>query len=109
MHSDSEDLTIFIISLSTFKYKVLPFNLTNEPAFYQQYMNEVLFDFLNCFIQVYFDNILIYSKTHRKHVDHVHSVLRRLWKAGLQADIQKCEFYVQKTKVSRTDSHNWRI
>ena len=50
MHSDSKDLTTFITSLSTFKYNVLPFNLTNGPAFYQQYINEVLFDFLNCFV-----------------------------------------------------------
>ena len=98
MHSNSEDLTIFITSLSTFKYKVLSFNLTNGPVSYQQYMNEVLFDFLNHFIQVYFDDILIYSKTHREHVNHVHSVLRRLQETGLQADIQKCKFHVQKTK-----------
>ena len=77
MHSDSEDLTTFITSLSTFKYKVLPFGLTNGPASYQQYMNEVLFDFLNHFIQVYLDDILIYSRTHREHIDHVHSVLGR--------------------------------
>ena len=98
MHSDSEDLTIFIISLSAFKYKVLPFGLTNGLVFYQQYMNEVLFDFLNCFVQVYLDDILIYSKTCREHVDHVHSVLGRLQEAGLQADIQKCKFHVQKIK-----------
>ena len=98
MHPDSEDLTTFITSLNTFKYKVLPFGLTNGLTSYQQYMNEVLFDFLNCFIQVYLDDILIYSKTHREHVDHVHSVLGRLWEAGLQADIWKCKFHVQKTK-----------
>ena len=98
MHSDNEDLITFIISLSAFKYKVLLFNLTSELVFYQQYINEVLFDFLNHFIQVYLDDILIYSKTHREHVDHIHSVLRRLWEAGLQADIQKCKFYIQKTK-----------
>ena len=66
MHSDSENLTIFIISFSTFKYKVLPFGLINGSVSYQQYMNEVLFDFLNCFVQIYFDDVLIYSKTHRE-------------------------------------------
>ena len=101
MHSDSEDLTIFITFFNTFKYKVLPFGLTNGLVFYQQYMNEVLFDFLNCFVQVYFDDILIYSKTCREHVNHVCSVLGRLQKAGLQADIWKCKFHVQKTKFLR--------
>ena len=98
MHSNSKDLTTFIISLSAFKYKVLPFSLTNGLVFYQQYINEVLFNFFNHFIQVYLDDILIYSKTHKEHVDHVHSVLGRLWEAGLQANIQKCKFHIQKTK-----------
>ena len=87
MHSDSENLIIFITSLSTFKYKILLFGLINELIFYQQYMNEVLFNFLNHFVQVYLDDILIYSKTCREHVDYIHSVLSRLWEAGLQADI----------------------
>ena len=98
MHSDSENLTTFIISLSAFKYKVLLFGLTNGPVSYQQYMNEVLFDFLNCFVQVYFNDILIYSRICREHIDYVCSVLRRLWEAGLQTDIQKCKFHIQKTK-----------
>ena len=98
MHSDSEDLTTFITSFGTFKYKVLPFGLTNGPVFYQQYMNEVLFDFLNCFVQVYLDDILIYSKICREHVDYICSVLGRFQEAGLQADIWKYEFHVQKTK-----------
>ena len=98
MHSDSKNLTTFIISLSTFKYKVLLFGLINESASYQQYMNEILFNFLNYFIQVYLDDILIYSKTHREYVDHIHSVLNRLQEADLQADIQKCKFHIQKTK-----------
>ena len=77
IHSDSEDLTTFITSFSTFKYKVLPFDLINESASYQQYMNEILFNFLNYFVQVYFNDILIYNKTCRKHVNYIHSVLRR--------------------------------
>ena len=50
MYLNSEDLTIFIISLNTFKYKILFFDLINESVSYQQYMNEVLFNFFNCFI-----------------------------------------------------------
>ena len=101
MHSNSENLTIFITSLNAFKYKVLSFNLINGSAFYQQYINEVLFNFFNHFVQVYLDDILIYSRTHREYIDHVHSVLKRLQEAGLQADIQKCKFHVQKTKFLR--------
>ena len=78
MHSNNEDLIIFITSLSAFKYRVLPFSFINRSVSYQQYMNEVLFNFLNYFVQVYFNDILIYSKICREHVNHVHSVLGRL-------------------------------
>ena len=77
MHSDSENLTIFITFFNAFKYKVLSFNFTNRLAFYQQYINEVLFNFFNCFIQVYFDDILIYSRIYKEYVNYIHSVLNR--------------------------------
>jgi len=46
MHSDSEDLTIFIIFFNSYKYHVMLFELINESAFYQHYMNDVLFEYL---------------------------------------------------------------
>ena len=98
MHPDSEDYTTFITSLGAYKYRVLPFGLTNGPASYQQYMNDILFEYLNVFCQVYLDDILIYSKTKKEHVEHVRMVLQKLREAGLQADILKCEFHVQETK-----------
>lgn len=98
MHPDSEDFTTFITSLGAYKYRVLPFGLTNGPANYQQYMNDILFDYLNDFCQAYLDDILIYSKTKKEHIRHVRLVLQRLREAGLQVDILKCEFHVQETK-----------
>ena len=87
MHSDSENLIIFIISFSIFKYKVLLFGLINELMFYQQYINEVLFNFLNYFIQIYFNDILIYNKTCKKYINYIYLILNKLQKAGLQIDI----------------------
>ncbi len=49
MHSDSEDLTIFIIFFDSYKYHVMLFELTNESTFYQHYMNDVLFKYLHQF------------------------------------------------------------
>ena len=77
MHSDNEDLITFIISLNTFKYKVLLFSFTNGSAFYQQYINKILFDFFNYFVQVYLNDILIYSRTYKEHVNYIHSVLEK--------------------------------
>ncbi len=97
MHSDSEDLTIFIIFFDSYKYHVMLFELTNESTFYQHYMNDVLFKYLHQFCQIYLDDIIIYSKTLKKHKRHVRLILNKLWEADLQIDINKCEFHVQKT------------
>ncbi len=53
MHSDSEDLTIFIIFFNSYKYHVMLFELINELTFYQHYMNDVLFEYLHQFCQIY--------------------------------------------------------
>ena len=98
IHPDSEDFTTFVTSLGAYKYRVLPFGLTNGPATYQQYMNDILFEYLNDFCQVYLDDILIHSKTKKEHIQHVRQILQKLRDAGLQVDILKCEFHVQKTK-----------
>ena len=101
MHSNSEDFIIFIISLEAYKYRVLSFELINEPVNYQQYMNDILFDYLNDFYQIYLNDILIYSKIKKEHVKHVRLILQRLREIDLQVDILKCEFHVQEIKFLR--------
>ncbi len=97
MHSDSENYTIFIIALEAYKSKMLSFKLINDSVLFQQYMNDVLWDFLNDFCQVYLNDILIYSKTQQEHQQHVKIILDHLQEADLQVDIQKCEFNVEET------------
>ena len=97
MNPNSEDLIIFMTSFGAFKYLVLPFGLTNGPASFQHYINDVLFEYLYKFYQAYLDDILIYSKTLKEHRNHVRAVLQKLREAGLQVDIVKCEFHVQET------------
>ncbi len=96
MHSDSEDLTIFIIFFDSYKYHVMFFELINELTFYQHYMNDVLFEYLHQFCQIYLDDIIIYSKILKKHKRHVWLILNRLREADLQINIDKCKFHVQK-------------
>ncbi len=96
MHLDNEDLTIFIIFFDSYKYHVMLFDLINEPAFYQHYINDVLFEYLHQFCQIYLDDIIIYSKILKKHKRHVRLILHRLREIDLQIDINKCEFHVQK-------------
>ncbi len=96
MHSSSEDLTIFIVSFDFYKYHVMSFKLINDSTFYQHYMNDVLFDYLHQFCQIYLDDIIIHSKTLKKHKQHVRLILHRLRETDLQININKCEFHVQK-------------
>ncbi len=97
MHFDSKNYITFITALKAYKYKMLSFKLINESIFFQQYMNDILWNFLNNFCQVYLNNILIYNKTRKKHKDHVKLVLSWLREAELQMNIQKCKFNVEET------------
>jgi len=97
MHFNNKNYITFITALEAYKYKMLLFELTNESISFQQYMNDILWNFLNDFSQVYLNDILIYSKTKKKHRDHVKLVLSRLREAELQMNIWKCKFNVKET------------
>jgi len=73
-----EDLIIFHTYYCSYKYKVLPFRLINRLATYQQYINSVLFNYLNKFYTAYLDNILIYLDNELKHQVYIKKVLERL-------------------------------
>ena len=75
MDPDSEELTTFCTHYRAYKYKVLLFGLTNGPATYQRYMNDVLFDYLDDFCTAYLDDIIIYSENVLEHEEHVKKVL----------------------------------
>ena len=96
MHLDSENYMIFITTLSAYKYRVLSFDLINDLNSFQQYINDALWEFLNDFCQVYFDDILIYNRIKKKHIRHVRLMLNKLREADLQVNIKKCEFDVEK-------------
>jgi len=78
---------------------VTPFGLANAPSTFQRYVNWTLRDYLDEFCSAYVDDILIYTDGDRHcHRQHVTKVMTRLREAGLQLDIDKCEFEVQETK-----------
>ncbi len=96
MSSESENLTTFVTFFDVYKYRVMLFKLINESAFFQHYINNVLFECLHKFFQTYLNDILIYSKTLKEHRTHVKEVLDKLREVDLQIDINKCEFKIQK-------------
>lgn len=85
--------TAFNTPLGHFEYLVMPFGLTNAPAVFQALVNDVLRDFLNRFVFVYLDDILIFSKNQSDHENHVRQVLLRLLENKLFVKAEKCEFH----------------
>jgi len=91
--------TAFRTRYGLFEWLVMPFGLANAPSAFQRYVNWVLREYLDDFVSAYVDDILIYTDgTLAEHQAHVHKVLERMGTAGLQLDIDKCEFHVQSTK-----------
>src|ERR1700688_2441709 len=91
--------TAFRTRYGLYEWLVTPFGLANAPSTFQKYINWTLRDYLDEFCSAYVDDVLVYSEgTLAEHREHVRKVLRRLQEAGLQLDIDKCEFEVQSTK-----------
>jgi hypothetical protein len=70
----------------------MPFNLTNAPAVFQHLMNDIFWEYMDKFVVVYLDDILIFSKNQEDHNKHVWLVLAKLREHGLYAKLEKCEF-----------------
>lgn len=83
IYPDSVEYTTFRTRYGSYKCQVLPFGLTNEPAIYQRFMNDILIDYLDDFCTAYLNDILIYSEDLSQHTEHVKKVLRRLNEAEL--------------------------
>ena len=98
MHLNNKDFITFVTSFEAYKYHVLSFELTNDSITYQQYMNDILFEYLNDFCQIYLNDILIYNRIKKDHIKHVRLIFQKLREIDLQMNIFKCEFHVQKTK-----------
>ena len=98
MHSNNENFITFVTFLKVYKYHVLSFELINDSIIYQQYMNDILFEYFNNFCQIYLNDILIYNRIKKYYVKHVRLILQKLREIDLQMNILKCEFHVQKTK-----------
>ena len=81
-----------------YEYLVMPFRLTNAPASFQRFINEVCREHLDIFIIAYLDDILIFSKTLEEHVQHIRKILKKIENMKLQLKLKKCKFHVQETK-----------
>jgi hypothetical protein len=70
----------------------MPFGICNAPTTFMRVMNDVFMPFLDNFVIVYLDDILIFSETWDEHVRHVKQVLDTLQRENMYAKLSKCEF-----------------
>ncbi|GJS48395.1 putative reverse transcriptase domain-containing protein [Tanacetum coccineum] len=97
VHEDDIPKTVFRTRYGHFEFTVMPFGLTNAPAIFMDLMNR-LCTYLDKFVIVFIDDILIYSKTQEEHVEHLRLVLGLLKKEKLYAKFSKCEFWLREVQ-----------
>nr|GFC90958.1 putative reverse transcriptase domain-containing protein [Tanacetum cinerariifolium] len=88
--------TAFRTRYRHYEFQVMPFGLTNAPAVFMDLMNRVCKPYLDKFLIVFTDDILIYSKNKKEHEEHLRTILKLLKKEELYAKFSKCEFWIPK-------------
>jgi len=93
-----EDLskTTFITRYGDYEFVVVWFGLTNAPTMFMCLMNDIFINYLDKFVIVFLDDILIYSKSEEEHKYHLRLVLQVLREYQLYAKLSKCSFYQEK-------------
>src|SRR3954464_10032549 len=86
--------TAFITRYRLYEYTVMSFGLTNAPATFSRLMNSIFMEYLDKFVVIYLDDILIYSKNEEGHAEHLRLVLMKLREHRLYAKFSKCEFWL---------------
>nr|GFA49124.1 reverse transcriptase [Tanacetum cinerariifolium] len=86
--------TAFRTHYGHYEFLVMPFGLTNALAVFMDLMNRVFYEFLDKFVIVFIDDIIVFSKSKEEHEDHLRTVLQTLRKEKLYAKFSKCEFWL---------------
>jgi len=85
----------FKIRYGHYEFTVMPFKLINGPAAFMDLLNRVFQPYLDTFVVVFIDNILVYSKDKVEHAQHLRTILQTLREHRLYAKLKKCEFWLE--------------
>jgi hypothetical protein len=96
INEDDVPKTAFKTRFGHYEFTVLPFGLTNAPGVFMSLMNGVFCEYLDKFVQVFIDDIVIYSRTMEEHDEHLRLVLQCLREHKLYK-LSKCSFYQSRT------------
>src|SRR5438105_764102 len=88
--------TAFSTRYGLYEYTVMSFGLTNAPAYFMYMMNNVFMEYLDKFVVVFIDDILVFSKSEEEHEEHLRLVLQKLREHQLYAKFSKCEFWLDE-------------
>ena len=91
-------MTAFNTRYEQFEYLMLSFELCNAVFTFQNYVNESFREFLNQFVTIYLNDILIYNDNEEKHEQQILKMLRRLHERDFHLNIDKCEFSISEVK-----------
>jgi RNase H-like domain found in reverse transcriptase/Reverse transcriptase (RNA-dependent DNA polymerase)/Integrase zinc binding domain/Retroviral aspartyl protease/Chromo (CHRromatin Organisation MOdifier) domain len=98
LDKDAIPKTAFRTRYGLFEFTVLPFGLTNAPSTFMALMNDVFHTYLDGFVVIYLDDILIYSSTLEEHLNHLRKILELLRQHKLYAKMSKCAFCLPKVE-----------
>jgi hypothetical protein len=88
--------TTFVSRYGLYEYMVMSFGLTNAPAYFMYLMNKVFMEYLDKFVVMFIDDILVYSRSEEEHEEHLHLPLQKLREHRLCVKLSKCKFWMKQ-------------